>query len=225
MSPTPPPEPSVPCPCVRADPAGQRTRAAFELARCGKPAERDSLDLTNLRCELGHVVWATPAELQALGHGPSHTRIGVAVVVTISRYSDAPLLVLWGRRRGSPGSFGAGTWAFPGGEVKPGESPEEAAARELAEETGLVVDPVEVHALPHWQSFVHPNTYERWICVIATVRISRDRIDDVQLLEPTKCAGWEWREHPGSFGLPSPMFEPSQCQIADGALDDLDAYP
>jgi 8-oxo-dGTP diphosphatase len=33
----------------------------------------------------------------------------------------------------------AGYWEFPGGKVQPGESPEQAAVRECAEEAGLVV--------------------------------------------------------------------------------------
>ena len=44
-----------------------------------------------------------------------------------------------------PADDGAGHWWFtPGGGLDPGEEPAQAAARELAEETGLVVEP---HAL------------------------------------------------------------------------------
>jgi 8-oxo-dGTP diphosphatase len=38
----------------------------------------------------------------------------------------------------------AGTWSIPGGRVEPGESDAEAVAREVLEETGLVVKPGEL---------------------------------------------------------------------------------
>ena len=58
-----------------------------------------------------------------------------AVVVLVNEHGQ-PLFVT---RRCSPTQ-----WCFPGGKLDPGETPREAAVRELLEETGLAVDPADL---------------------------------------------------------------------------------
>jgi 8-oxo-dGTP diphosphatase len=56
--------------------------------------------------------------------------------------------VLYLRR--APDAFLGGRWELPGGTVEPGEAPEAAAAREVAEETGLTVRIVGERARHSW---------------------------------------------------------------------------
>lgn len=61
--------------------------------------------------------------------------------------------VLMARRREREGKL---LWAFPGGGIEAGESPEEAAVREVSEEVGLKVEAVQVLGdRVHPQSGVH----------------------------------------------------------------------
>jgi 8-oxo-dGTP pyrophosphatase MutT (NUDIX family) len=66
------------------------------------------------------------------------------------KHTDRELELLMVRRAETQ-SFMPGVWVFPGGVVEPGEAPEQCAARELEEETGIVLaDDAELLAWARW---------------------------------------------------------------------------
>ena len=80
---------------------------------------------------------------------PGRVAVGVAAVVF-----DGKGWVLLGKRADN------GLWGLPSGHVEPAETVEEAAIREVREETGLEVEVerlVGVYSDPHSQSFAYPN--------------------------------------------------------------------
>ncbi len=99
-----------------------------------------------------------------------HVRAAVVVVERGGRW--------WMQRRPDRGFLG-GLWEFPGGKIEPRESPEAAARRELAEETGLRVGPLRTagivrHAYSHFSVDLHvfvgaapasarPGSPGRWV--------------------------------------------------------------
>lgn len=116
--------------------------------------------------------------------------VGVGVVI------ERDGMYLLGRRLAL--KHGHGEYSLPGGKPDHGESPEEAARRELWEEAGM------------WATSMTPLgiwTYDRWPdhqvhCV--TLYFMADVEDQQPLnMEPDKCAGWDWYS---PDNLPSPLF-------------------
>ncbi len=60
--------------------------------------------------------------------------------VTIINFDDEGRLLLVHNRD-------SGQWVLPGGAIEPGETPADAAAREMWEETGLVVELMSIHGV------------------------------------------------------------------------------
>ena len=112
-------------------------------------------------------------------------------------------LVLLGRRRGA---HGAGTWSFPGGKLDAGESPEDAAARELHEETGLTA----VRIAPiTWTNDVFAADGLHFVTLHHLVEAD----GDPQVREPDKVEGWSWHRWDA---LPEPLFAPITALVATG---------
>ncbi|GAA4932333.1 NUDIX hydrolase [Streptomyces coeruleoprunus] len=113
---------------------------------------------------------------------------------------DGALLV--GRRvkRGEPA-----TWSLPGGHVEAGETFEEAAVREVAEETGIgaVADPRAFTVVLH--------TAGERTHVTAGVTLRTTAPDPVaRVTEPDVCDGWTWVR---PDALPAPLFPPSAAVL------------
>ena len=102
---------------------------------------------------------------------------------------------LLGKRKSA---HGEGNWAFPGGHLEYGETPEACAKRELEEETGLKACSLKIGP---WINNIFENG-EQYITLVFLVEQFEG---EPQLLEPNKCEGWSWFA-PDDF--PSPLFPP-----------------
>jgi len=84
------------------------------------------------------------------------------------------------QRRPDDGLLG-GLWEFPGGKVEPGESPEQAVIREVAEETSMQIrlvgalDPVD-HAYSHFRITLYAFHAEIESSITATETFSTDQV-------------------------------------------------
>ena len=111
----------------------------------------------------------------------SQTRVGVGVVV-----HSADGLVLLARRRGEPGQ----QLAVPGGKLDPGETVEECAVRELAEETGLVLHAADVRT---FGCVLMPGDPTSWIVAGVEAHLGVPAAEaGVREREPDKVGSFTW---------------------------------
>lgn len=88
------------------------------------------------------------------------------------------------------GSHGAGTYALPGGHLEFGETPEECAAREILEETGLEVKNIRFLTATNDILREDGKHYVTMFVVCERVREG----EEARVMEVDKCEGWEWCE-------------------------------
>jgi 8-oxo-dGTP diphosphatase len=122
-------------------------------------------------------------------------QIGIQVII------EQNGAILLGRRKNA---YGSGTWGLPGGRLEPGESFEAAAARELREETALVVRELRVFSVVNDPS--PPHSHHIQIGMIAT-----SWHGEIVTVEAHRCEGWML--HPLTR-LPNPLF-PSSAPLIE----------
>ncbi len=117
-------------------------------------------------------------------------RVGVGVFVI----KDGTFLAL--QRKGS---HGPGTWSVPGGHQEFGESFEETAKREIAEEVGLTIRNIRFGAITNDYFKDEGKHY-------VTIWMLSDWVSgEAKILEPEKCQAIAWVKFDD---LPSPRFVP-----------------
>lgn len=100
-------------------------------------------------------------------------------------------------------------WAPPGGHLEFGETVEECAKRELLEETGLIATSTR---LGPWVENMMDSGKKHYITLLVFV----DAFEGTPaLLEPDKCAGWEWFTWDA---LPEPLFDSITTALAEKHL-------
>jgi len=139
---------------------------------------------------------------------PENKKVGVGFGVMIMK--DGKILL--GRRHVDPEKasselHGEGTWTMPGGKMHFGESFEEGAKREVMEETGIMLNRVEVICV---------NNDMAGDAHFVTIGIFSDSFEgEPKVMEPDEITEWRW--FPVNE-LPSPIFFPS-AKVARNYLE------
>ena len=123
--------------------------------------------------------------------------MGVGVIIV-----NASGEVLFGKRSGSHAPY----WSIPGGHMEPGESFEQAAIREVAEETGLRLAAPQVIGLSNnLETWQQEGKHTVSVCLLAA-----HPGGEAERREPEKCEAWRWCK---PDALPQPHFEASRTAI------------
>lgn len=125
-------------------------------------------------------------------------KVGIGVII---RNSEGNILV--GKRTGSHARY----YSIPGGHLEAGETFEEAAVKEIAEETSLRIKNPRVFCVTN-----NLRTYKEEGKHYISVGLFTDEYSGTpNIMEPGKCEEWIWAD---PENLPSPHFDASEQAVA-----------
>ncbi len=128
-----------------------------------------------------------------------------------------------------PGLPGSRWWVTPGGGIDPGESPLQAAVREVTEETGLVVDPARLLGPVAVRTVVHGYSDQVLSQVESFFVLHVDAIFDVEpggltAEEKITLDGWEWLPLRRLDTVTEPVWPANLAELVDFA-DSAQGWP
>lgn len=127
----------------------------------------------------------------------NRTRVWLGVVIV---NKDKQILV--GKRKGGHEPY----FSIPGGNLEVGESFEEAAVREIKEETSLDIKNPKVIAVTN-----NLETYHKeGLHYISIILLVQEFSGDIKIMEPEKCEQWLWSD---PNNLPTPHFSASAMGV------------
>lgn len=112
--------------------------------------------------------------------------------------------ILLGKRHSDPKKADSelhleGTWTMPGGKIEHGESFEDAAKREVLEETGIILSKVSVLCINN-----DKNEYAHFVTI---GMLAEEFSSEAKVMEPDEITEWRWFD---LQDLPRPLYFPSE---------------
>lgn len=129
-------------------------------------------------------------------------------------YTTAAGSILLGKRVPNEGDGGDGEWACFGGKIEDGETPREAAIREIEEETGYVEDDPDSLRLLYRSEVIQHGTRVVYYC------FTREVADEFELpeLDRTEHSEYVWAD-PKKLPKPLlPAFATHYCSINEASV-------
>lgn len=124
-------------------------------------------------------------------------KVGIGVII---ENEEGKILI--GKRKNSHAPY----FSIPGGHLECGETFEEAAIREVFEETGLEIKNPEVICVTN-----NLSTYKEFnIHFVSIILYSKTFFGKPVVKEPEKCEGWQWVV---PLNLPQPHFDASEYGV------------
>jgi len=139
-------------------------------------------------------------------------KVGVGFGVMILKDNK----VLLGKRHQDPNKadselHGGGTWTMPGGKIHFGEAFEEAAVREVMEETGIKINQDKLKFI----SLTNDRVFDAHFITVGF--LCKDFKGKAKVMEPNEITEWQWFE---LNSLPEKVFFPS-AKVLKNYLDNI----